>query len=98
MWLPVMARPDIAIALRACARHRHSPSLRHWEAFLQVAAYVNTTKEIGSRFVRDFGLRLSVYTDADYALASNNRRSVSGVAVMLGDTAIDRKSVVRRNV
>ena len=88
MWLSVMTRPDIANALRACARHSHNPSPRHWKAFLQLAAYVNATKAMGLRFVRGSGLRLPVYADTDYAAASNDRRSVSGVAVMSGDTAI----------
>ena len=92
MWLSVMTRPDIANALRTCARHSHNPSPRHWKALLQVAAYVNATKEMGLRFVRGSGLRLSVYADADYPAASNDRRSVSGVAVISGDTAIGWKS------
>ena len=39
-----------------------------------------------------------MYTDADYAAASNDRRSVSGVAVMLGDTAIGWKSSTQKCV
>ena len=31
MWLSGMTRPDIANALRACARHSHNPSPRHWK-------------------------------------------------------------------
>ena len=46
--------------------------------------YVNATREIGLRFVRGSDLRLSVYVGADYAAASNDGRSVFGVAVMLG--------------
>ena len=88
MWLSVMTRPGIADALRACARHSRNTSPRHWKVLPQIAAYVNCTKEIGLRFVRDSGLKLSVFADADYATASKNRRSVSGVAVMLEDTAI----------
>jgi hypothetical protein len=98
MWLSVMTRPDIANALRACSRHSHNPSPRHWKALLQVASYVNATKEIGLRFVRGSGLRLSVYADADYAAASNDRRSVSGVAVVLGNTAISWKSSTQKCV
>ena len=98
MWLSVLTRPDIANALRACARHSHNPSPRHWKAFLQVAAYVNATKEISLRFVRGFGLKLSVCADTDYMSASNDRRSVSGLAVMLGDTAIDWKSSTHKCV
>ena len=76
-----MTRPGIANVLRACARHSNNP-------LLQIAAYVDFTREIDLRFVRDFGLKLPVYADADYAAAPYDRRSVSGVAVMSGDTAI----------
>ena len=59
---------------------------------------MNATKTIGSRFVRGSGLRLSVYADADYAAASNDGRSVSGVAVVLGDSAIGWKSSTQKCV
>ena len=99
MWLAAMTRPDIANALRACSRHSHNPSPCHWKALLQVASYVNATKEIGLKFVQGSGLRLYVYADADYAAASNDRRSVSGLAVILGDTVQQQAGkVVRRNV
>ena len=39
-----------------------------------------------------------MYADADYAPSSNGRRSVSGVAVMLGDTAIGWKSSTQKCV
>ena len=91
MWLSVMTRPDIANALRACARHSHNPSARHWKAVLQIAACVNSTKEIGLKFVRGSGLKLTVFADADYAAASNDdRTSVPGVAVILGNAVIVR--------
>ena len=98
MWLSVMTRPDIANALRACARHSNNPSPRRWKALLQAAAYVNAAKEMGLRFVRGSGLRLSVYADDDYAAVSNDRKSVSGVAVTLGDTAIGWKSSTQKCV
>ena len=43
-------------------------------------------------------MRLSVFADADYAAAANDRRSLSGVAVMLGGTAIDWKSSTQKCV
>ena len=98
MWLSVTTRPDIANALRACSRHSHNPSPRHWKALLQVASYVNATKDIGLRFVRGSELKLYVYADADYAAASSDRRFVSGVAVVLGDTAISWKNSTQQCV
>ena len=59
---------------------------------------MNATKEMGLRFVRGSGLRLSVYADDDYAVASKDRRSVSSVAVMLRDTAIGWKSSTQKCV
>ena len=91
-----MTRPDIANALRACARHSNNPSPRHWKALLQIAAYINSTKDIGLKFVRGSGQKLSVFADAGYAAASNDRRFVSSVAVMLGDTAIGWKSFTQK--
>ena len=50
------------------------------------------------KFLRGSGLRLSEYADADYAAASNDRRSASGVAVMSGDAAIGWKSSTQKFV
>ena len=62
------------------------------------AAYVNSTRGIGLKFIRCSCLKLSVLADADYAAASNDRRSVSGVAVMIGDTTIGWKSSTQKCV
>ena len=86
-----MTRPDIANALRTCAGDSHNPSPRHWKMLLQIAAYVNSTKEMGQKSVCCPGVRLAVFADADYAAASDDRRFVSCVAVILGDTAISWK-------
>ena len=93
-----MTTPDIADELCACARYSHNPSPCHWKALLQVAAYVNATKKIDLRLVRSSGLRLSVYANADYAAASNDRRSVPGVVILLDDTAIGWKSSTQKCV
>ena len=93
-----MTRPDIANALRAYARHSHNSSPRHWKALLQITAYMNSTKEIGLKFVRGSGLKITVFADADYVAASNVKRSVSGVAVMLSGTVIGWKSSTQKCV
>ena len=98
MWLSVMTRPDIANALLACARHSHDLTPWHWRALLQVAVYINGSKEICLELVRGSGLRLPVFADADYVVKSNERRSVSSVAVLLRDTSISWKSSTQKCV
>ena len=48
--------------------------------------------------MRGSGLKLTVFAYSDYAAASNDRRSVSGVAVMMGDTAVGWKSSMQKCV
>ena len=55
----------------------------------KVITYLNKTNYLGLLFVNDGDLKLSVYVDADYANKDNDRRSVSGVAVMIGGTAVN---------
>ena len=38
---------------------------------------MNSTKEIGLKFMRGFGLNFSVFADTDYAAASNDKMSSS---------------------
>ena len=69
MWLSVMTRPNIGNELRACARYSHNPKPRHCKALLQIAACMNSTKNMRLRSVRGYGLKLSVHADTDYHYA-----------------------------
>ena len=75
-----------------------NPSPWLWKALSQVAVCVNGSKHIGLKFARDSGLRLPVFADADYTAKPNDQRSVSGEAVILGDTPIDWKSSTQKCV
>ena len=84
IWVGGMTRPDIANAVRAVARQAHDPAERHWRAVCKVISYLNGTTKLGLVFSKGGGLKLSVYVDADYAdkANANDRRSVSGIAVI----------------
>ena len=49
-------------------------------------------------FRRGGDLKLSLFTDADYADRCNDRRSVSGVAAMLGNAAVSASSTTQHCV
>ena len=86
---------DIASAKRAVARHAHNPAAPHWKAVRKITAYLKVTKGLGVVFRRVGDLKLSLFADADYADRCNDRRSVSGVAVMLGNTAVSASSTTQ---
>ena len=92
LWLSTMTRLDITNALRAEARNAYEPTERLWQAIMKIILYLNATKSLSIIYVRGSGLSLNVYADADYANKDNDRRSVSGIAVTLGGTAVSHAS------
>ena len=83
-----MTKPDIANAVRTVARHSHNPCERHRKAAVKIIAYLNSTRNFGITRKKGEELTLSVYTDADYPSKETDRRSISGVAVILGNAAV----------
>ena len=98
LWISGMTRPDIASAVRAVARHARNPAARHWKAVRKIIAYLKATKDLGVVFRRGGDLKLSLFADADYADGCNDRRSVSGIAVMLGTTPVIASSMTQHCV
>ena len=88
MWLAGMTRPGIPNAARAVARYSHNPCERHWLAAEKILAYLNAKRDLGITYERGNILSSVVFSDADYASKATDRRSISGVAVMLGDAAV----------
>ena len=97
LWISEKTRPGIASAVRAVARHAHNPAARHWKAARKIIAYLKATKDLGVVFQRGGDLKLS-FADAGYADRCNNRRSVSGVAVMLRNTAVSASNTTQNCV
>ena len=98
LWISGMTRPDIASTVRAVARHAHNPAARHWKVVRKIVAYLKATKDLGVVFRRGGDLKLSLFADADYADRCNDKRAVSGVAVMLGNTAVSVSSTTQHCV
>ena len=88
LWLSNMTRRDIANAVRVVARHGHNPGEEHWNAVLKILSYLRGTKRRGLTFTRGQGLGVSEYEDDDYAQKANDRRLVSGAAVMCGGACV----------
>ena len=80
------------------ARDAHEPTERLWQAITIILSYLNGIKSLGITYVRGSGLSLDVYADADYANKENDRRSVSGISVTLGDTVVSHASKTQRVV
>ena len=98
LWISGITRPDIASALRAVARHAHNPAARHCKVVRKIIVYFKATEDLGVVFRWRSDLKLSLFADADYAYRCNDRRSVSGVAFMLRNTAVSASSTTQHCV
>ena len=85
--------------MREVARHAYDPAARHCKAVREIIAYyLKVTKDLGVVFRRGGDLKRSLFAYEDNAYRCNDRRSVSGVAVMLGNTAVSASSTTQHCV
>lgn len=77
-------------------RHVNALTEETWKADMQILSYLNATQDFGITYVRGSGLDLAVYVDASYADEDTERRSMSGIAVTLGGTAVSHTSKSQR--
>ena len=91
LWIMRCTRPDIAFALHAMTRKAHSPTRSDWNLGMRVLRYLIKTKN----FKLNLGIKnmdkilcLQAYSDADWAASKTDRKSVSGIVVMLNGAPI----------
>ncbi|XP_048613467.1 uncharacterized mitochondrial protein AtMg00810-like [Brassica napus] len=66
----------------------HDPRESHLQALKRVIRYLKGTTHMGLQLLKKQNLRLTAYTDADWAGCPSTRRSTSGFCLYLGDNLI----------
>ncbi|GMF52757.1 unnamed protein product [Phytophthora fragariaefolia] len=68
------------------SRFLENPGLQHWKAAIRVLRYLKSTREHGIVYQGSSGkVTVEAFTDADWGSNTDDRRSVSGVMVMIGN-------------
>ncbi|CAM9442942.1 unnamed protein product [Discosporangium mesarthrocarpum] len=88
MWVAIMTRLDIANAFREVAKHCIAPKCEHWIAVLSIVDYLHAYPDLGVTYGGVQGCVMSAFADASYDGDIDNRRSVTGGAVMLCGPAV----------
>ncbi|GKA64258.1 putative ribonuclease H-like domain-containing protein [Tanacetum coccineum] len=73
------SRPDIMFAVCACARFQVNPKISHLHAVKRIFRYLKGQPKLGLWYPKDSPFDLVAYTDNDYAGASLDRKSTTGV-------------------
>lgn len=81
-------RPDIAYAVQQICLFMHDLGEPHLQALKRIVRYVQGTKSKGLQLLKSQGMKLKVYSNADWAGCPSTRRSTSGFCVYLGDNLV----------
>ncbi|GJZ40642.1 ribonuclease H-like domain-containing protein [Tanacetum coccineum] len=85
-------RPDISYAVHCLSQHMHAPLQSHLRIALRVIRYLKNSPGTGIQIYKDKNLKLSCFTDSDWAKCLRTRKSVSGFCVFLGRSLVSWKS------
>ena len=80
-------RPDINYAVNIFSQFQSNPGFIHWSGLLKLLGYVNHTKDLKLK-LSCTNLKLITYTDADFAANKDDRTSIGGQIVLLGNSPI----------
>ncbi|GKA96005.1 hypothetical protein Tco_0818100 [Tanacetum coccineum] len=71
-------RPDIMFAVCACARFQVTPKVSHLNAMKRIYRYLKGQPKLGLWYPRDSPFDLEAFFYSDYAIASLDRKSITG--------------------
>ncbi|GKU93654.1 hypothetical protein SLEP1_g7230 [Rubroshorea leprosula] len=85
-------RPDIAYAVHVVSQFMVTPCSTHYATVFHIIRYIKGTMFNGLHFSAHSSLKLRVYSDADWAGDSNDRKSITRYCFFLGDSLISWRS------
>ena len=91
-----LTRPDLAFAVNKVCQFLSQPTTVHYEAVKRILQYVQGTVSTGLLLQKAPSTVLNIYTDADWAGCSDDRRSTGGFAIFLGPNLISWSSQIGR--
>uniref|UniRef100_A0A2N9EJK6 CCHC-type domain-containing protein n=1 Tax=Fagus sylvatica TaxID=28930 RepID=A0A2N9EJK6_FAGSY len=87
MYAMLCTRPDICFAVGMVSRYQSNPGPAHWRAVKRILRYLRGTSDHALCYHGE-DLRLTGYSDADWASDKDERKSTSGYAFILGGGAV----------
>ncbi|GKB50266.1 retrotransposon protein, putative, ty1-copia subclass [Tanacetum coccineum] len=86
------SKPDLIYAVCLCTRYQAKPTEKHLQVVKQIFQYLKGTINMGLWYLKDTGISLTSYADADHARCQDTRRSTLGSAQFLGDKLVSWSS------
>ncbi|GJS50567.1 integrase, catalytic region, zinc finger, CCHC-type containing protein [Tanacetum coccineum] len=82
------SRPNLIYTVCLCAGYQTKPTKKHLNVVKRIFRYLNGTINMGLWYSKDIGMSLTAYANSDHAGCQDTRRSTSGSAQFLANSAI----------
>ena len=82
------SRPNISYSVKVCARYQVNPKESHMIALKRIIKYVKTTADFGVWYSKDTNDVLAGYSDVDWAVNADDRKSTSGGCFYVGNNLV----------
>lgn len=82
------ARPDICFSVGLLSRFNSEPRITHWNSVKRVMRYLSDKAHHGLVAKRQDKLELVSYCDADYGNSLDDRKSTTGMVILLNSTPV----------
>ncbi|GKB19592.1 retrovirus-related pol polyprotein from transposon TNT 1-94 [Tanacetum coccineum] len=92
------SRFDLIYAVCLCALYQAKPTEKHLNTVKRIFRYLKGTINMGLWYLKDTGMSLTTYSDADHAGCQDTRRSTSGSAQFLGDKLVSWSSKKQKSI
>ena len=92
------ARPDIVHSVNVISRFINKPSQIHFAATKRILRYLQGTKKLGLKYVKDADNKITSFTDNDWAGSLDERKSTSGYLFSSDSKVISWSSRKQRTV
>jgi histone deacetylase 1/2 len=83
-----LTRPDISFAVNKVCQFLHAPTTVHWAAVKMILRYLKQSTKLGVKISKSSSLRVSAFSNADWAGCLDDRRSTRGFAVFWGTNLV----------
>ena len=87
-----LTRPEIAFTVNKLSQFLVAPTVIHWQACKRLLRYLQSIADFGLQFFNIGKLTLTAFSDADWGLDLDDRKSVSGYCNYLGDNLVSWSS------
>lgn len=91
-------RPDITYAVHKLSQYMSVPTDAHLQAAYRVLRYLKNDPSQGLFYSASSAMKLTAYSNADWAACPDSRQSITGYCVFLGDSLVSWRAKKQQTV